>query len=308
MNKNREGASDPPLQNNLNIISMPAQNIFKSLSHFAPLVCLIYKGGTFMKHRIIFLIISFTIIFGAIFIYGNHPDTITMTFKGETYTYTATNFSPVPAITEHSVDFILGDADNYGFTFSATRLPKGTMLNVLSWLDTFDYMIAHIDGEPTLYVRPDISADKLLESADYVLLDILHNGGNGEEMAYLTAYKNTMSASFDTLAFNLNVPDNIRPKLESLLTELGERSTANVIFTDDFDSLVNYSPEYLWRFREEYGKTCYVFLEFREYCEDDIFIACNCVTGSLGSIDKGYLLEHTDSGWIVKDILYSGIS
>jgi len=305
MNKNREGASDPPLQNNLNIISMPARNIFKSLSHFAPLVCLIYKGGTFMKHRIIFLIISFTIIFSAIFIYDNRPDTITLTVNGESYIYTATDIVLVPAVTEHSFDFILGEDNVFDIPISATKLPKGTLLN---GLDMFSFMVAHIDGKPTLYVRSDIPATVLLESADYILLDILHNGGNGEEMAYLTAYKNTMSASFDTLAFNLNVPDNIRPKLESLLTELGERSTANVIFTDDFDSLVNYSPEYLWRFREEYGKTCYVFLEFREYREDDIFIACNCVTGSLGWIVKDILLEYTDSGWIVKDILYSGIS
>ncbi|MBQ6835839.1 MAG: hypothetical protein IJO47_02170 [Clostridia bacterium] len=259
-----------------------------------------------MKQRMIFLILSLTTIFGLIFIYENRPDTITLTVNGESYIYTATDIVLVPAVTEHSFDFILGEDNVFDIPISATKLPKGTLLN---GLDMFSFMVAHIDGKPTLYVRSDIPATVLLESADYILLDILHNGGNGEEMAYLMALKETSPiAGFDTLAFNLSVSDNIRPELEEKLTELGEKSHTDIIFTDDFDSLVNYSPEYFWRFREEYGKTCYVFLEFREYREDDIFITCNCVTGSLGSIDKGLLLEHTDSGWIVKDILYSGIS
>ena len=258
-----------------------------------------------MKNRVIFLILSLTVIFGLIFIYENRPDTITLTVNGESYIYTATDIVLVPAVTEHSFDFILGEDNVFDIPISATKLPKGTLLN---GLDMFSFMVAHIDGKPTLYVRSDIPATVLLESADYVLLDILHNGGNREEMAYLTAYKNTMSASFDTLAFNLNVPDNIRPKLESLLTELGERSTANVIFTDDFDSLVNYSPEYFWRFREEYGKTCYITLEFRKYQDNDIVLHCDCVYGSLGAEGKGFVLEPTDNSWSVKKILFVSIS
>ena len=259
-----------------------------------------------MKNRIIFLTLSMTVIFGLIFIYENRPDTITLTVNGESYIYTATDIVLVPAVTEHSFDFILGEDNVFDIPISATKLPKGTLLN---GLDMFSFMVAHIDGKPTLYVRSDIPATVLLESADYILLDILHNGGNGEEMAYLMALKETRPiAGFDTLAFNLNVSDNIRPELEEKLTELGEKSHTDIIFTNDFDSLVDYIPEYLWRFREEYGQTCYITLEFREYQGNDIVLHCDCVYGSLGAEGKGFVLEPTDNSWSVKKILFVSIS
>lgn len=169
--------------------------------------------------------------------------------------------------------------------------------------------MAEIDGKPALYAVNGASPDEFEHSYHYTLLDIIHNSPFSEAAAYLVAYQCTDPiATYNTVAFNLDVPDDVRPDLELMLTELGERSRTNVIFDNDFINFVEPSPEHIWMFRPEYGSTCYVYLKFKEYRGDDMVIFCDCVYGSLGGEGKGLLMELTDNGRSVKQLLFTGIS
>lgn len=257
-----------------------------------------------MKTRVIFLILSLTIIFGTIFlsrlIFVDNTPMVPVKIDLPSNILEELNYVSLGTI---------GGDENY-CDLRAVNLPHGTEIyrfvrnqlpfNVFTLIDgEFQLYLMLFDGIKQLNTCPTLTLLRMAEREEYA--DISH---------YLTAMSRFFS-EFDSerfYGFDFNVPDEVTPKLRKVIAELSE------IYGFEYEEgplsdFITPPGGYPWYFKEEYGEMAWVYITSSDrFFSGNMDITIQVVTGNLAAIDTTYLVEKVDDKWKTTRTLSSGIS
>lgn len=250
-----------------------------------------------MKQRIIFLIISFTIIFGAIFI-------------SNLIIFDNVLLLPVNlALPENILDesyVTLGTAGSNNIW--AVNLPDGTEVCHFTRLPFNAFVIRN--GKVILYSEAFAGHKALKEYPIFPLMQMSER----EEYADISHYLIAMHRTFSRLendrfyGFHFEVPDEIKPKLRKAIAELSE--ICGFEYKEgELSDFITAHEGFSWEFKEEYDKMMWIYISSADRVfSGNMEITVGKVTGSLGSIDITYLVEKIDGKWTVTRELSVGQS
>lgn len=254
-----------------------------------------------MKQRIIFLVLSLTIIFGAI-LFSN--------------IIIADNIPLVPVNMELPENIFeegyitlgtIGGKENNWKVYAA-NLPDGTEVYRFSRMPFHAFTIQN--DKIQLYCLP-FTGKKEMENS---LILTLLNMAESEEYVDISHYLTAMSrffGSFDSerfYGFNYDLPEEVTPKLRKVVAELSE------IYGFEYEEgpltdFITPPDGYPWYFKEEYGNMAWVYIKSSDrFFSGNMDITIQVVTGNLAAIDTTYLVEKIDEKWKTTRILSSGIS
>ena len=257
-----------------------------------------------MKTRVIFLILSLTIIFGTIFlsrlIFVDNTPMVPVKIDLPSNILEELNYVSLGTI---------GGDENY-CDLQAVNLPHGTEIyrfvrnqlpfNAFTLIDgEFQLYLMLFDGIKQLNTGPTLTLLRMAEREEYA--DISH---------YLIAMHRTFSRLENDrfYGFHFEVPDEIKPKLRKAIAELSEIYDFEYK-EGELSDFITAHEGFSWEFKEEYDKMMWIYISSADRVfSGNMEITVGKVTGSLGSIDITYLVEKIDGKWTVTRELSVGQS
>ena len=250
-----------------------------------------------MKQRIIFLIISFTIIFSAILLSN-------LIIFDDVLLLPVNLNLPENILDESYVTLGTAGSNNIW----AANLPDGTEVYHFTRLPFNAFVIRN--GKVILYAEPFAGHNALKEYPIFPLMQMAER----EEYTDISHYLVAMHRTFSRLendrfyGFHFEVPDEIKPKLRKAISELSEIYGFEYKEGELHDFITAHEG-FSWEFKEEYDKMMWIYISSADRVfSGNMEITVGKVTGSLGSIDITYLVEKIDGKWTVTRELSVGQS
>ena len=250
-----------------------------------------------MKQRIIFLVLSLTIIFGAI-LFSNviiFDDVLLLPVNLDL---------PENILDESYVTLGTAGSNNIW----AANLPDGTEVFHFTRLPFNAFVIRN--GKVILYAEPFAGHKALKEYPIFPLMQMSER----EEYADISHYLIAMHRTFSRLendrfyGFHFEVPDEIKTKLRKAIAELSEIYDFEYK-EGELSDFITAPDGYPWYFKEEYGNMAWVYIKSSDrFFSGNMDITIQVVTGNLAAIDTTYLVEKIDGKWKTTRTLSSGIS
>ena len=255
-----------------------------------------------MKQRIIFLILSLTIIFSAIL--------ISNIIIADNIPLVPVNMELPENIFEEgyiTLGTIRGKENNW--KVYAANLPDGTEVYRFSRMPFHAFTIQN--DKIQLYCLP-FTGKKEMENS---LILTLLNMAESEEYADISHYIVALSRHLNYkgifppfVGYNLEVPNDVKPKLRNVMLTLGEKfdfECSEGPLTD----FITPPDGYPWYFKEKYGEMSWIRISSKDRVfSGNMDITVDTTTGNLGSVGNTYLVEKIDGKWKVTHMLSSHCS